>query len=315
MVSYATLLGATLPVFLIMAAGFGLRRSGALHPAGDATLITLMVNITYPCFILSAVMVSPALREPGNVLPPVFWGAALVLAGLLIGWLVAPVCGLRRGNGRRTFALATSVQNYGYLPIPLMEAIMPDSSWMGVVFVYTLGVELAIWSVGVMMLSGNWRQGLRQVLNPIVGSIVIGVILNFLRLDAYYPAWLFRFLGMMGDCAFPLGILVSGATLCDLLRQPGALADWKTPIGAIALRLALLPAMMVAVAHWVPMTPTLREVLAVQAAMPAAVFPIIIARRYGGHEPTAVRVLVFTTLVSFFTIPVTLAFALRAVHP
>ncbi len=313
MISYATILGATLPVFLIMAAGFWLRRSGSLQPAADASLITLMVNVTYPCYILKAVVVSPALREPGNVLPPVFWGAAFVLAGLVIGWLVAPACRLRRGNGRRTFALATSVQNYGYLPIPLMEALMPDTAWKGVVFLYTLGVELAIWSAGVMMLSGEWRQGLRQVLNPIVGSIVLGVALNFLRLDAYYPAWLFRFLGMLGDCAFPLGIMVSGAMLFDLLRQPKALADWRTMAGAIALRLALFPAMMIAVACWAPMTTTLREVIAVQAAMPAAVFPIIIARRYGGHEPTAVRVLVFTTLASFLTIPAVMAFALNVI--
>jgi len=314
MVSYATILGATLPVFLIMALGFVLRRVGRLPAAGDATIISLMVNVTYPCYILNAVMVSPALRQPGNVFPPVFWGAAFVLIGLLAGWLVAPLCGLRRGSGRRTFALATSVQNYGYLPIPLMEAILPDTSWKGVVFVYTLGLELTIWSAGVMMLSGNWRQGLRQVLNPVVGSIILGVGLNFLRLDAFYPGWLFRFLGMLGACAFPLGILLSGATLYDLLRQPGALADWRTPAGAIVLRLALLPAVMLAVASWVPMTATLREVIAVQAAMPAAVFPIIMARRYGGHEPTAVRVLVFTTAVSFFTIPAAIAFALRVAH-
>jgi predicted permease len=315
MVSYATILGATLPVFLIIALGFVLRRIGRMPPAGDATLISLMVNVTYPAYILNAVVVSPALREPGNVLPPVFLGAAFVLVGMLVGWLAAPLCGLQRGNGRRTFALATSVQNYGYLPIPLMEAIMPDSSWKGVVFVYTLGLELAIWSAGVMLLSGQWRQGLKQVVNPVVGAIVLGVGLNFLRLDAHYPAWLFRFLEMLGACAFPLGILLSGATLFDLLRQPGALADWKTPAGAVVLRLGLLPVMMLAVVHWVPMTTTLREVIAVQAAMPAAVFPIIMARRYGGHEPTAVRVLVFTTVVSFFTIPATIALALRIAHP
>ncbi len=310
MVSYATILGATLPVFLVMAAGFGLRRLGRLPAAGDATIISLMVNVTYPCYILNAVVVSPALREAGNVIPPVLCGAFFVLAGLLAGWVVAPWCGLGRGSGRRTFALVTSVQNYGYLPIPLMEAIFPDSAWKGVVFVYTLGLELALWSAGVMMLSGNWRQGLRQVLNPVVGSIILGVGLNFLRLDAYYPAWLFRFLSMLGACAFPLGILLSGATLSDLLRLPGALADWRTPVGAIALRLALLPALMLAVAHWMPLTTTLREVIAVQAAMPAAVFPIIMARRYGGHEPTAVRVLVFTTAASFFTIPAVIVFAL-----
>ena len=91
MVSYATILGATLPVFLIMALGYGLRRWGRMPVAGDGTLISLMVNVTYPAYILNAVIVSPALRQPGNVVPPVFWGAAFVVVGLGIGWLVAPL--------------------------------------------------------------------------------------------------------------------------------------------------------------------------------------------------------------------------------
>ena len=120
-----------------------------------------------------------------------------------------------------------------------------------------------------------------------------------------------RFLDMLGACAIPLGVLLSGAMLADLLRQPGSLGDWKTCVGAVLLRLAVLPALVLATAVWTPMTATLRQVLAVQAAMPAAVFPIILARRYGGHELTAVRVLVFTTVAAVVTSPAAVALALR----
>lgn len=315
MVSYATIFAATVPVFLIIATGYGLRSSGLMPRAADRTMLALTLHITYPCYILHALAGSTALREPGNLLAPVLCGMGFVLLGLAIGWLAGPLCGLRTGGGRRTFSLATAVQNYGYLPIPIMEAIFPDAQWKGVVFVYTLGIEVAIWTAGVMILSGDWRSGLRKVRNPVVGAIVLGVALNLLRWDAFYPGWLMRFIAMMGACAFPLGIMVSGATLADLLAERGALSGgWKTAAGSIALRLAVLPALMLAGAHWLPLTTTLREVLAIQAAMPAAVFPILMARQYGGHEITAVRVLVFTTAASFFTMPAAIVLALKWVH-
>ena len=285
-----------------------------MAPEGDSTLLVLTISVTYPCYILRSLVDNPALREPGNVVPPIVCGGGFVLVGLLLGWLIAPLCKLQKGTGRRTFALACSVQNYGYLPIPIMETLFPEGAWKGVLFVFTLGIELTIWSVGVMILSGDWRRGLRQAVNPVTLAVIIGVVLNALRVDAFIPAWVLQFLTMVGACAIPLGVLLSGAMLADLLRQPGSLADPRTFVGAVSLRLVLLPAVMLATARLLPLTDTLRQVLAIQAAMPAAVFPLIMARRYGGHELTAVRVLVFTTVLSFFTIPLVVVIALRLIQ-
>jgi malate permease and related proteins len=47
-------------------------------------------------------------------------------------------------------------------------------------------------------------------------------------------------------------------------------------------------------------------VLVLQSAMPAAVFPIIMARHYGGDPATALRVVIGTTAASFVTIPLVL---------
>jgi hypothetical protein len=47
----------------------------------------------------------------------------------------------------------------------------------------------------------------------------------------------------------------------------------------------------------------LKRVLMVQAAMPTAMVPVIIARLYGGHPWTAVQIALGTTLVGILTIP------------
>jgi predicted permease len=47
----------------------------------------------------------------------------------------------------------------------------------------------------------------------------------------------------------------------------------------------------------------LKRVIVVQAAMPTAMVPVIIARLYGGHPRTAVQIVLGTTAVGILTIP------------
>ena len=60
-----------------------------------------------------------------------------------------------------------------------------------------------------------------------------------------------------------------------------------------------------------PLTVELKRVLVVQAAMPSAVFTIVVARHYGGHAPTAVQVVLATTVASLLSAPLVLAWGIQ----
>jgi predicted permease len=49
----------------------------------------------------------------------------------------------------------------------------------------------------------------------------------------------------------------------------------------------------------------------VQAAMPAAVTPIMLARIYGGRPAIAAQVVIFTTVLSLFSLPWIITFGCR----
>ncbi len=315
------LLTAVLPVFLIMGTGALLRRIRILRPEGDSSLIALAVNVTYPAFIISNIVGNEALHDPANVWLPILCGAGFMISGGILAWLAAPLFGMKHGPVRRTFALACSIQNYGYLPIPIMRVIFPDGNWMGVLFIYSLGMELVLWTLGVWLMNPHTKGAVKNVFNPVVLSIVVGLGLNLLPWQDWTAAgqpaaWALlsvkRAVLMLGECAVPLGLLVVGATLYDLMSRPGWHGDTGAAVGGVVMRLALLPLMMLGAMTLLPAAGTeFRHVIAVQAAMPAAVFPMIIARRYGGDEATAMRVIVITTLVSLFTIPFAVKFALQ----
>jgi predicted permease len=75
----------------------------------------------------------------------------------------------------------------------------------------------------------------------------------------------------------------------------------------------VIPLAFLACAWWLPLSLELKRILIVQAAMPSAVFNIMIARHYGGHAPTAVQCVISTTVVSIVTTPLVIAWAVKAI--
>jgi predicted permease len=309
-ITSAAILTATLPVFACVGLGAWLRWKDKLVPAADTSILFIAIYIAYPAYILRKILGDAALRDPANIWLPVACGAGFMLLAMGMARVMAPWFGLRTKPERGTFAVACSIQNYGYIPIPILTALFPDQAWAGILFMYTLGLELVLWTVGVVALGGRGQARIRQLFNPVVLSILLGLALNFLQWDTAVPEWMGKWLEMIGVCSFPLGLIMFGTSLADLVRKPAWHHHWQTPLGAILLRLALLPATMLVLTHWIQPNQHLRHIIAVQAAMPAAMLPVIMAKRYGGDEPTATRVVLFTTIFSLLTIPLVVKAAL-----
>jgi predicted permease len=108
-------------------------------------------------------------------------------------------------------------------------------------------------------------------------------------------------MSMIGIGAFPLAILITGCTMMDLVGAEKP--SWRVVVGASIVRLALAPLVILSAAKFFPLTAELRQVLVVQAAMPAGMSAIMLARMYGGRPAVAVQVVIATTVVSLLTLP------------
>jgi predicted permease len=301
---YWTLLALVMPVFAVIAAGAAARRVGWLRPEADESLLKLVVNFLYPCLIFDNALGNEALRTPGNLLAAPLLGFVTMGGGILLAYAVAKRAGFTLGGGLRTFAFSVGIFNYGYMAIPLVEALFGRET-LGVLFVFNVGCEAAIWTVGILMLSGVSLRGggWKRVLNPPVYALVLAVSLNLLGGDAWLPGVIRQAIRLVAACAVPLGLLVIGATLVEYLARPRTLVDRKVTPLACALRLGLIPLGMLGLAAALPIPPELRGVLVVQAAMPAGILPIVIAKHHGGHPLTAVQVVLGTTAAGLFAVP------------
>jgi predicted permease len=300
--SYWTLLSAVAPVFAMIIAGFTLRRTRWLTAEADASLLRVNINLLYPCLIVDSMLGNPALEKISNVtLAPVI-GFLTACAGYALAFGVARPLGLNE-KAARTFAFTTGLYNYGYIPIPLVQFAY-DRDTLGVLFTHNLGVEISLWTAGVMLLTGaSPRQNWRNVFNAPVIAILASVLLNLVGGHTWLPQFSLTTAHLLGQSSVPLALLLTGAVLADQLSSADPRGGMRAGIAACALRLGLLPVLFLLVAKYLPCSLELKRVITVQAAMPAAMIPIVLTRHYGGDERVALTVVLTTTIVGLLTIP------------
>lgn len=300
---------AALPVYLIVLLGPILRRSGTLTPEMDKGIMTMAVHLFFPCLILDKVLGAEVLRDAGVVATSMSVGFGLILVGTAIAWMVAPLLDLKKGGGRRTFAVAGGLQNYGYIAIPLVLALFPGDDVMAVLFIHNLGVELAMWTLGLMLLSGITKPSPKVLLKGPIIAVVIGIFLLQTGLDYWVPGIVKQSFSMLGACAVPVSLLLVGTVVYDLVGK--VKFDWKIGMGGIVVRLGLLMVLFLTVAKFVPMPVELQQVLVVQAALPSAMFPIVLSRHYGGRTDVAIIVVIATTIASLVTMPFVISMGMK----
>ena len=300
MISLWNVVASVLPVYLLIVGGAVLRLTGLMRKEHDEGVMRVVYSVMMPCFMLDKILGSEVLKNGGVVVSSIGIGFVLLLVGMAIGFAVGRLMGLERGTGMRTFALSAGCQNYGFTAVPVVQ-ILWSTGTLALLFVHNIGVELAMWSAGVMIMSGERAIPWRKLVNGPVIAVVAGLLLVALGWDKHCAGPVRTGVSMVGIGAFPLAILITGCTIMDLViaEKP----TWKIIIGSTLVRLVLTPLAVLTAAKFLPIATELRQIIVVQAAMPAAMTPIMLARMYGGRPAIAVQVVVFTTAFSLLSLP------------
>lgn len=310
------ILVAVIPIYLLMVVGGGLRRADVMGPQMDAGLTKLVIHVLYPALILDKILRAELLRDPGVVLAAIGVGFAIIIVGLGSALVVGRLIGLRKGTGWRSFTLTAGVQNYGYVAIPLLMVFFPENETavLGLLFTHSLGVELGVWTLGMFILRGKPMKSPREFLSGPIVAVLIGLILVFARFDrlvensqvvGFVFETVLNLLHWLGLAAFPMGLLLIGTVISDLLgKEP---YSPRVGIGALIVRMGIMPLVILSLAKFLPLVVEFKQVLLVQAAMPSAVTPIVYARHYGANPAAAVHVVVTTSIAAIVTIPLILS--------
>lgn len=299
---------AVFPVFCITGAGILLRKTNCLSEEADQSLLRVTINLLAPCLAFDSILHNDALRHFGNIALPPLIGFATVAIGIGLSLLCRRLAGALTPKQAATFAVSAGLYNYTYLPIPLAQALF-DRETVGVLFVFNVGVDISLWTLVLMMLSGgSIGRDWKRMFNVPVISILTALVLNLIGADRYIPDPVMKTVKILGQCAVPMGVILVGAIMADHAGGFRSASGWRTILAGCFLRLGLLPLLMVLLAWSLPCSMELKRILILQGAMPTAVFTIVMSKHYAGDPLTALRLVIGTSVAALVTIPLWLRF-------
>lgn len=282
-----------------------MRHFRQIMPEADHTLLKLVFNLFFPCMIFSNIASNASVAEEGNLLFGPLVGIISTLIGFGIGYLLGLLFFKRGSVQLRTFAFITAIFNYGFIPLAIVPGLFPDMpQTTGVVFIHNLGVEITLWSVGILILTGSSSiKDLKHLFNPPLMTIIASIIINVSGLGGYIPEFLQNTTSILGKVSIPLGIMLAGTAIYDASRSAKWAGMGRVAVLAPIVRNGIIPLLMLAVGYFLPTSAELKNVIIVEAAMPTAMFSLVIAKNYNGHIPTATIVFLASNIVGMITMP------------
>ncbi len=296
-------------LFLLMGVGALCHRTRLLSREAIKGLTELLVLVVTPALI---VHVFQRPFDP-TMLTGLEWAVAASFAAHAVGSLVAFLCIRGRNVSQRgVLRFAVIFSNAGFMGLPLEYALLgPRGVFFGAVYVVVF--NLVCWSWGVMVMRGELKGiGLRALLvNP--GSVGVALGLPFFLFSVKLPEVLAQPLEMVSDLNTPLAMIMIGWYLAD--AEFGPVMRCASAYLAGVLRLVVVPVLMV-MGLWslcrlgFTLDPTMCAAISTAAAAPVGALTTVIAARQDQDVSLSTGVVSGTTLVSMFTMPPVVGFAL-----
>ncbi|MCC7272506.1 MAG: AEC family transporter [Alphaproteobacteria bacterium] len=304
-----TTLTVVLPVFGLLAVGWGVARLGIVDERGVRGIAQLVLHVLIPALLFRSLA-----REHG--LGPLELGVAgAFFLACLVVYAVAMLV------ARRFFAAALDAQafmgmsatfgNTVQMGIPLVALAYGPRGEAPLLAIITFH-SLILISLTTVLIEVAQHRGkgpldtLRQSLaalltHPIILAILAGIAWGLT--GWHLPLIADRFLTLLGVGAGPMALLSLGAAL-NGLRIAG---DLRETLAVTALKLVAMPALVWLVAAKLLALPPLEVAVAtVAAAMPTGANVFILARRYDLYLRRAASMVLISTVASVATIAIIL---------
>ena len=293
-------------LFVLMALGYFVAAKGFLKEKGRVLLSRLVLQIGLPATIISSVcgnFTRQSLLQAGAALwvPLVSIGLNMALCAALAALFRVPP--FRRG----VFISLAAFSNTIFVGLPVVTSMLGERAAPYALLFY-VGNTVLFWSLGALGIErdGNaapgesWgRRVARSILTGPLPAFVLAAA--FVALGLRMPDWGMKLFQTVGGITTPLSLFYIGA----VMHRTGlrSLKLERSSILVLLFRFLISPALAFALVYLVPLPGLARTVFVLQAGMPAMTQTALVAGRYGADEGYAAGLLVLTTLVSLFMLP------------
>jgi malonate transporter len=298
------------PLFILVLGGYVFARLADWPSTASVALTRFVFSLALPA-LLFRLMTGLAKLPPvdSRLLVAFFGGCFIVFA---IGRLLGRVVFRLDSVAQSVFALGGIFSNNVLLGVPYAKSVLGEAALPSVALVLVFNA-LTLWTLATV--SVQWaRSGhlslrgfaatARSVLtNPVVAAILSGAALGLSGLTL--PALIDQPLSMLADSAAPMSLVVLGMGL----SQYGVRTDFAQTLAICALKLVVMPMVVLGLALLLHLPPMETRVVVLLAGLAVGVNVYLMAHEFESMQAPVAASLVLSTALSAITVPLALAAA------
>ena len=285
-----------LPILLVASFGVILQK---LRPSPLGFLSPALLYILSPCLVIDGIINA---NLPTNVsVKIVTTSITCSLVMLVLGLVIANLSKMTKDT-KSSFVLASTFPNAGNMGIPISFLAFGEEG-LSVALIIFVAQGIISWPLGTLIVARaqtiGWKEPLIQVLKlPTLYAVPIALFIRFINFSI--PSNLYRPIDMMADAAIPCMLLLLGYQLSNGLKE----INLKDLALLNITRLILSIPVVYLITIVFNITDIAQNTLIVMAAMPTAVFTVLLATEFGTKGQYVANSVITSTLLSMITLTI-----------
>lgn len=281
-----------------------------INRQGLNDLSRIITKIVLPLMIFSNTINGTTRQDFISSLSILLLAAVMYTLCFLLGLVLAKLLHLK-GEMRKVYRACVMFGNCGFMGIPLVIALFAER---GAIYmaVYSVVDQLALWTVGMQILTSGGQQEkrslgeiIRKLVNPATVALAAGLVL--LLTGIQLPEFVNTALTKTGAAATPLAMLYLGGMFC--YTRIGTYLRHKEIYAMVIVKMILLPLLTSAVLSRIPGVSTeIAVTVSLICALPSMTSVAMIADSQGSDSEYASAIIFITTLISMVTLPLVCMF-------
>ena len=282
-------------ILVMVVVGFVMNERGWFNEQSPRIISRLVTQVSLPCYMVTTIMHDFSAGQLKTLLPDLRYPVISMLILFALSFAVARAIGIKRSH----IGLFSSMffnSNTVFIGLPINLALFGNSS-IPYVLVYYMANTTFFWTLGVWLIQKDGLHeakidpltALKKIFSPPLLGFILGVILVILHV--HLPKFIMSDLSYIGGLTIPMSMIFIGKISRDAL-------------GILLGRFLLAPALMALLVLPSSMSPLMKQVFILQAAMPVMTNAPVVSKLYHADSSYAAIMVTETTVLSVIVIPI-----------
>ena len=305
--TFTATLSPMLVMFMCMIIGFVLKKKNLVPDNGDTVFSKLENYILVPALIMSTFMNYCTVESLSKYYNLILYCAIALVIALIISVPLSKLFAKNDAYKRNIYKYALTFGNFSFMGNAIVPAILgaADSEILYKYLLFILPLNLAVYTWGVIILipKGEGKQNpLKNLLNPIFISILIGAAIGLTGINKYMPSFITTTIDYCKACMAPLamvltGFVIGGYSIKELLSN-------KQVYIATALRLFIIPAILLVMLKLIGASALVLTLALFAYATPLGLNTVVFPAAYGGDTKTGASMAMISHTLCVISIPI-----------